>query len=382
MAGGARLRFDAVLRAGDGDPGARRDRAVAAPEPRRDELVGDGAAQAGGAVHGHDARDDVAAAVRDERPCALRQPGQGPGGAAAHADRRGPVVDSVHHRSAGRHRRDTRRTRRHLARDSQVAQGVRPCARSDRAELPGQGTHRHGRGPRRRHRGLPGDRGGGAAGAGPRDADSGPAEPGVPRRMPGADRRRGRRLGWCVTADARPCQPRAAVAGVGRIGRRHCRIRLRAGPAADRAAQIRAGGCGLDRPAGVRACPGAGRSGDRSGPRRQSGGAAVAGTRRRRFLGPRRPQRGDRHAGPQQRDPQRHRQRLRRLGVDPRARARAGRAGRQSAGTPAPRCAPPNATRPAAPTANTCRWPPPTVRRWKPLLPLRIRCAATPSATT
>ncbi len=151
VAGGARvarrtrLRLDAVLRAGDGDPGAGGNRAAAAPEPRRDELVGDVAAQAGGAVDGHDARDDVAAAVRDERACALRQPGQGPGGSAAHAHRRGPAVDPVHHRSAGRHRRDAGRACRNLARDSQVAQGVRACPGSDRAEFPRQGTHRDGR---------------------------------------------------------------------------------------------------------------------------------------------------------------------------------------------------------------------------------------------
>ena len=146
------LRLHAVLRSGDGDPGAGGNRAVAAPEPGRDELVGDVAAQAGGAVHGHDAGDDVAAAVRDERACALRQPGQRPGGATAHAHRRGPVVHPVHHRSAGRHRGDAGRARRHPACDSQVAQRVRACPRSDRAELPGQGAHRDGRRPRRRDR--------------------------------------------------------------------------------------------------------------------------------------------------------------------------------------------------------------------------------------
>ena len=81
LAGGARvarrtwLRLHAVLPAGDGDPGAGGNRAAAAPEPRRDELVGDVAAQAGGAVDGHDAGDHVAAAVRDERAGSLWQPG-------------------------------------------------------------------------------------------------------------------------------------------------------------------------------------------------------------------------------------------------------------------------------------------------------------------
>ena len=101
-------------------------------------------------------------------------------------------------------------------------------------------------------------------------------------------------------------------------------------------------------------------------------------------LGPHRPARGDRLRGPADRDPQRSGQRLRRLGVDPREGAASWRPAPPSASTPtcSPRCAPPNATRPAAPTTSTSRWPPPTVRRWKPLPRWRIRCAATPSATT
>ena len=126
--------------------------------PGRDELVGAVAAEAGGPVDGHDAGDDVAAVVRDERPCALRQSGQRPGGAAADADRRGPAVHSVHHRPAGRHRRDARRAGRDAACDSQVAQGVRPRPGSHRAELPGQATHRDGLDARRRNRRFPGHR--------------------------------------------------------------------------------------------------------------------------------------------------------------------------------------------------------------------------------
>ena len=80
----------------------------------------------------------------------------------------GTAVHSVHHRAAGRHRRELARTRRNPARDSQVAQGVRARPGSDCAEFPRQGTHRHGRGARCRHRGLPGDGGGGAVGARPR----------------------------------------------------------------------------------------------------------------------------------------------------------------------------------------------------------------------
>ena len=54
-----RLRLHARLPAGHGGPGARGDRAAAAPEPRRADLGGDPAAEAGRAVDGDDARDDV-----------------------------------------------------------------------------------------------------------------------------------------------------------------------------------------------------------------------------------------------------------------------------------------------------------------------------------
>ncbi len=47
-----------------------------------------------------------------------------------------------------------------------------------------------------------------------------------------------------------------------------------------------------------------------------------------------------------------------------------------------PRCARRNVIPPAAPTTSTWRWRPPTVPRWKPLPHWRIRCAATRSATT
>ena len=80
--------------------------------PGRDDVVGAVAAQAGRPVDGHDAGDHLAAAVRDQGAGPLRQPGQGPRGSAAHAGRRGAAVDSVHHRPAGRHRRDADRARR------------------------------------------------------------------------------------------------------------------------------------------------------------------------------------------------------------------------------------------------------------------------------
>ena len=173
-------------------------------------------------------------------------------------DDAGPAVDSVHHRAAGRHRRDADRARRDDARDPQVAQGVRARSGSDRAELPGQGPHRDGVDARRGHRRLPGDGRRDPAGARPEDAHPGAAEPGVARRVPGADRRGRRRLGRRVAADARPRQPRTAVAGAGRAGRRHRRGGLRPGAAADRPAAVRAGRRRVDRPAGA-------------GPRRRAG---------------------------------------------------------------------------------------------------------------
>ena len=100
VAGRARLRRHAVLRPGDGHPGAGGDRAAAAPEPRRAELAGLPAAQAGRAVHGHDAGDHRGAAVHRAGRPALRQPGQGPRGPAAGARGRRPQQRAVHHRAS------------------------------------------------------------------------------------------------------------------------------------------------------------------------------------------------------------------------------------------------------------------------------------------
>ncbi len=63
----AGLRLDAGLRAGDGDPGARGDRPAAAPQPRRHVVGGDEPAQAGLALDGDDAGDDLAPALRGRR---------------------------------------------------------------------------------------------------------------------------------------------------------------------------------------------------------------------------------------------------------------------------------------------------------------------------
>ena len=240
-------------------------------------------------------------------------------------------------------------------------------------------------GARRRHRRLPGDGRGHPAGAGAQDAHPGAAEPGVARRVPGADRRRRRRLGRRVAADPRPRQPGAAVAGAGRAGRRHRRGRLRPGAAADRAAEVRAGRRGVDRPAGARARRRAGRPGHRAGSRRQPGRAAVAGARRgvpSRWAASICTRRSTPRAG----SPRPAAIWTARSATGSRSarRCTSWRPGRPSASTPTcwPRCARPSAIRPAAPTTSIWRWPPPTVRRWMPLPRWRIRCAATWSATT
>ncbi len=143
-------------------------------------------------------------------------------------------------------------------------------------------------------------------GAGPQDAHPGAAEPGVARRVPGADRRRCRRLGRRFAADPRPRQPRTAVAGVGRARRSHRRGGLRPGAAADRAAAVRAGRRGVDRPARAGARRRAGRSRHRVRAGRQPGRTALAGARRGvRVAGPHRSACGDRLRGPADRDPQR-----------------------------------------------------------------------------
>ena len=97
--------------------------------------------------------------------------------------------------------------------------------------------------------------------------------------VPGADRRRCRRLGRGVAADPRSRQPRAAVARARRAGRGHGRGRLRPGAAADGTAAVRAGRRGVDRPAGAWPRRRAGRPGHRARARRQPRRAAVAGTR-------------------------------------------------------------------------------------------------------
>ncbi len=90
----ARLRLDAGLPARHGDPRPGGDRPAAAPQPRRDVVGGDPAAQAGRAVDGHDARDHEQPAVDHAGRGAPRLPGQGPGCAAAGAGGRRPLRPS------------------------------------------------------------------------------------------------------------------------------------------------------------------------------------------------------------------------------------------------------------------------------------------------
>ena len=160
-------------------------------------LVGAVAAQAGGAVDGHDAGDHVAAAVRDQGTGALRQPGQGSRGPAAHVGGRGPAFDPVHDGPVGRHRGDARGAGRDHPCDSPVAQGVRARSGSDRAELPRQGPYRHGIDARHRIRGVPGDGGGHPAGDGARRCAS------------------RRRRTWCRAASVWRWWVRASTTGAG-----------------------------------------------------------------------------------------------------------------------------------------------------------------------
>ena len=117
----AGLRLHPGLRAGDGGAGAGGDRAAAPPQPRRDVVGGAQPAQAGLPLDGDDARDHLAPAVRDQGRGPLRLPRQGPRGPAPGARGRRPALDPVHHRPAGRHRRDADRAGRD---DLRAAQGL------------------------------------------------------------------------------------------------------------------------------------------------------------------------------------------------------------------------------------------------------------------
>ena len=139
---GARLRLDAGLPAGDGDPGAGGDRAAAAPQPRRADLGGDPAAQAGVGVDGHDAGDDGdPAVVRAGRPALrlarTRSPPSGCGCSrtpAAPPSRSPPACCWASART-------TPSGSTPILQIRAVGAAARARAGGDRPELPGQAAH-------------------------------------------------------------------------------------------------------------------------------------------------------------------------------------------------------------------------------------------------
>ncbi len=158
------------------------------PQPRRHELEGDVAAQARRSFDGHDARDDQPPAVRGEGPGALRQPRQGPGRTHPRARGRRSPQHPVHDRTADRHRRDARGSRREHLRAAPDRPYVRLGPGSHHPELRLQGRHRDawdagpaGRGVPRRDRDDPHP-------DGSVDAGAGAAQPRRPRRLPLAAR--------------------------------------------------------------------------------------------------------------------------------------------------------------------------------------------------
>ena len=218
------LRLDAGLRAGDGDPGARGDRAAAAPQPRRDVVGGDEPAQAGLPLDGDDARDHLAPALRDQGRGPLRLAGQGPRRTGAGARGRRPPLGAVHHRPADRHRREPHRARRVDLRAAPRRAPVRPRAGSDHPELPRQARHRDAPRRRPRARGVPRHDRRLPHRARPEGAAPGAAQPGRPRGVPRPARRRRRRLGRRLPADPRPREPRAPLALPGAAALDHRRL--------------------------------------------------------------------------------------------------------------------------------------------------------------
>ena len=323
VAGGPRLPLHARVRARVRDRRAGGDGPAAAPQPGRHELGGAHAAQARRAQHGDDAGDHGHPAVVGEGRAALRQPGQGARRPAPDAHRRRAGGRPVHHRHPHRDRGDAGRAGRVAVRDP----GRRPRARArpgdDRPELPGEAGHRDGarpgrrsRRPRRHDRRRP-------AGARPEDAAAGPAEP-RRRRVRAHAPRRDRRLGRRLAGDGGPREPRAPLAGDRRAGGALGRGRVHAARAAHGLPALRPGGLAVDRHPAARARGGARRSRHRSRPggRRPVGRPWQEPDGGFRLLGPRRPQRHDRHRRPHGRPPWRLRVGVRRLGL---AARRAGR---------------------------------------------------------
>ncbi|CAA9333608.1 MAG: 7,8-didemethyl-8-hydroxy-5-deazariboflavin synthase subunit 1 / 7,8-didemethyl-8-hydroxy-5-deazariboflavin synthase subunit 2, partial [uncultured Nocardioidaceae bacterium] len=312
-----RVRLDAGLPPRDGGARARGDRPAAAPQPRGAVVVGAQPAQAGGAVDGDDARDDLDPAVGRARSAALRLPGQGAGRPAAGAGGRRPPLGPLHHRRPRRDRRDAAGARGGGVRPPPGRPRARARAGGDRPELPCEARHRDALGrrpgtgapPRRDRRHPPGPR--------PPRAGAGAAEPRRPRGVPGAARRGHRRLRRHLPAHARPRQPRAAVALAGPAALPVRRRGPGAAGAADRPPGVRRGRRAVARPAGAaprrRPC-----RRDRTREARcPAGRAAVAGAGRRRSPRrprPHRPARQHRHHRPLGRPALGLRRGLRRLG--------------------------------------------------------------------
>ncbi len=219
VARGGGLRQHAGVRPRDGHPGARGDRAAASPQPRRHELEGDVAAQAGRAVDGHDAGDHESPAVRGEGRGALRQPRQGSGRTPAGPRGRRPAQHPVHDGAADRHRRDDRRPGREHLRAAPDRAHVRVDPGSHHPELRVQGRHGDAADARPRGRGVPRRDRDDPHPHGPRDARAGAAQPRGPRRLPGPAGCRRRRLRRHQPADTGPRQSRAAVAADHRADR-------------------------------------------------------------------------------------------------------------------------------------------------------------------
>ena len=147
---------------------------------------------------------------------------------------RRPAADPVHERDPDRHRRDAHRAGRGAARAARPAPAARAPAGGDRPELPRQAGHEDGAGARAVARRPPVD---------DRRRAPDPAAPrcrcrrrrtwpttSFPRLLEAGHQRLGRRL----ARDARPRQPRGAVARARAARRRHRRRRPDAAAAARR----------------------------------------------------------------------------------------------------------------------------------------------------
>ena len=393
MAGRARLRLHPGLRAGDGDRGAGGDRPAAAPQPGRDELGGAAAAQAGGAVHGHDAGDDRRRGCSETgRARTTARPDKDPAVRLRVLDDAGRLSIPFTTGILVGIGETLDRAGRVDPRDPPHRTGVRARPGSDRAELPGQArTPRCAAVPGRRLRRVPGrDVAVARLVLGPEMRIQAP--PNLYRRDEclAAARRRHRRLGRGVAADPGPRQPGTALAAAGRAGRADRRGRFRRCASGSTAhPEYVLARRAVARPAGaphVRALadPDTGLAAGR----RPGGLPWQEPDEAYGVAGPHRPARGDRHRRPAHRRPRsdfdsastatgsRSREQVAELGRAGRARS----ARRRRAGGAARR---PSATRPVLqPTTRRWRCAAPTARRWKRCRARRRRCAGTPSATT